>query len=205
MLQLQVRNLSKKYIGKEVLGGLNFDYTEGVLGIAGSNGSGKSTLLKCLAFLLKPSSGEIIWKRDEKNLDREQVKNALGFAAPYIELYPELSTAENLEFLARISDSDWNKEQEASIVESTETTIFRDQSYGSLSSGQQQRVKLAASLIRNPDILILDEPGTNLDQSGHQIIARIAEERRKNGRCLIIASNSEQELQLCDQIITLGN
>ena len=81
---------------------------------------------------------------------------------------------------------------------------FKDRLFKSLSTGQQQRVKLAAALVRNPEILFLDEPGSNLDAKGHHLVQQIVEEQANADKLVIIASNDPSELELCDNIIELG-
>ena len=104
MITLHVQQLSKRFIKKAVIQDLSFSHETGVLGIAGANGSGKSTLLKCLSFLLKPSKGKVSWLEEGTELETLQVKSKIGFAAPYVNLYAELTARENIKFITNIFD-----------------------------------------------------------------------------------------------------
>lgn len=203
MLRLEAQNITKKYSRHLVFEALSFEYEKGVLGIAGSNGSGKSTLLKCLAGLSKVSNGRLQWVEENNPLPFPLVKKKCGYAAPYINLYPELSVLENLQFLLKVSNSFGNLPGLKYLLEKVQVPGLADQLYGSLSTGQQQRVKLAAALVKNPDILILDEPGSNLDTAGHELVCEITRDAKAEGTLVIIASNDSREIDLCDQVIRL--
>ena len=172
------------------------------MGIGGPNGSGKSTLLKCLAGLMKPSSGEAKWEKETDSDDRH-IREQLGYAAPYISHYPELSTRENLLFLANIRNLAAPKERVEQLMKESGIAHRADVLYGSLSSGQQQRVRLASALLHEPKVLFLDEPGTNLDVTGRTLVRDIVSRARKNGMLSLIASNADEELKLCDEVIYL--
>jgi len=205
MIGLTVSSLTKKYNRKIVFQNLSFSYSAGVLGISGSNGSGKSTLLKCLAGLARPNSGSVEWKKRGKTVEKDEFKNLIGYAAPYINLYDELTVFENLEFLAEVSLQKKDVSSLNELLEYTDAFGYRDKLYKSLSTGQQQRVKLASSLIRNPEILFLDEPGSNLDKNGHELVKKIVADQKSKRTFVILASNDEREIALCDEIIALSN
>ena len=200
MVHLQVKNLSKTYVSSPVLRDLSFEFDGGVIGIAGPNGSGKSTLMRCLAGLTLPSSGEIKWHIDGEDFTHKTVASKLGYAAPYVQLYEELSTRENLAFIRDLRYS----ETCASIPELSsqfELEDFIDSLFGEISSGQQQRVKLAAANIHQPPVICLDEPGTNLDEAGHKIIQTMIRSCEQAGGLVLLASNQSRELDLCDHVV----
>lgn len=203
MISLQVRNLRKSFGTKTVFSDINFSHHEGSLGIAGSNGSGKSTLLKCLSGLLGPTAGTVRWLNGGSELPVASLKKKLGYAAPYINLYNELTCRENLRFLAKVR-------HRSAAVTSAEQWLSRaglenlaDQPFGKLSTGQQQRLRLASALFYEPQILMLDEPGSNLDEAGHSLVREIADDFNRPGRMLIIASNNSNELELCERIFSV--
>ena len=204
MIGLSVSNLTKKYNRKLIFDGLSFSHSKGVLGISGSNGSGKSTMLKCLANLLRPNDGTIVWKADGKVLSKTELKKRLGYAAPYINLYDELTVLENLQFLAEASVLNHEKSFYSELLLKTETDVLKDKLFKSLSTGQQQRAKLAASLIKNPSISLWDEPGSNLDVQGKRLVSAIIKQEAEKGTCVIIASNDAEEISLCDNVVLVG-
>lgn len=204
MIELQAAQISKKYNQKSIFKELSFSFREGVLGIAGANGSGKSTLMKCLAYLLRPTSGSVTWTKNGQVLKQAEFKQLAGYAAPYIGLYAELTVYENLKFLLEVGGFPAKKTDIEAIIARMQITHLQEQFYGSLSTGQQQRLKLAAALIRNPDILLLDEPGSNLDAKGHDLVKNVIEQARTDGKLVILASNDPNEIILCDKVIELG-
>jgi ABC-type multidrug transport system ATPase subunit len=204
MITLSVSNLTRKYNRKTVLDGVNFDHSSGVLGISGANGSGKSTLIKCLAGLLRPNSGTITWKRGDHTLTTNELKGFIGFAAPYISLYEELSVLENLKFLADVSHQDVDEIFYKELLSDNEISSISGKLYKSLSTGQQQRVKLASSLIKQPEVLFWDEPGSNLDEKGRTLVKQIIDNQKERGTLIILASNDPNELELCEDVLELS-
>lgn len=202
MIQLKADNLEKRFGQKTVFSNLTIETDTPVLGIAGINGSGKSTLLRCLAGLLKPSSGSVQWVIDGEQIKRTNLKNSLGYAAPYIQLYEELTVRENLEFIRNVRSLN-SSNSISNLLEPLGADQLLERHFGELSTGQQQRIKLAAAIIHDPDILLLDEPGSNLDEAGKEIILSLVERYKNSNRMVVIASNQEYELALCNEIIEL--
>lgn len=203
MISLNVNGLSKTYNRKPIFTDLTFRHDDGVLGIAGANGSGKSTLLKCLAYLTRAQRGTIEWRNQEFELTKEDIKGKIGFAAPYINLYDELTSYENLEFLLQVAGMPIQVTHINSQIDQVQMKDHRQKLFKSLSTGQRQRIKIAAALIRKPDIVFLDEPGSNLDASGHELIRKIVNVLKAKNKLVIIASNDPKEIELCDQVIEL--
>ena len=202
MIELRVTSLTKKYGYKSVFSDLNFISTSTVMGIAGANGSGKSTLLRVLSGLLKPTSGKIEWTIDRNPVDMAGFKQNIGYTAPYVELYEELTVFENLEFILKVrglSDNNTIPDQ----LKKMDAVDLSGQFYGSLSTGQRQRIKLAAAMIHQPSILFLDEPGSNLDKKGLGRVEQMIQEFKSSRTFVLIASNLSAELDLCDQIFHL--
>lgn len=205
MISLKVQQLTKKYNRNTIFDKISFAHQEGILGISGANGSGKSTLLKCLAYLLKPNSGVIEWFNGSGLISKENLKNTIGYAAPYINLYDEMTVFENLKFIGELSHANPNDSFYDDLLTQMEVNTFKDRIFKSLSTGQQQRVKLASSLVRRPKILFWDEPGSNLDEKGHSLVKRIVDNEKTKGTLVILASNDPDEISLCDNVISLGH
>lgn len=203
MVSLYVKDLSKKFGLNSVWHNLSFQHEQGVLGIAGPNGSGKSTLLQCIAGLLRPSSGTIAWKDGREVLKIEALKDILGYAAPYISLYRELSAIENIRFLSNLRKIPTDHSAIKELLGRVELSTVAEKPYGTLSTGQQQRARLAAALFSEPKILLLDEPGTNLDEQGRALIGNIVNQAKNEQRLVILASNREEELALCDRVFSV--
>ena len=202
MIDLNVIKLNKRFGSKPVLTDVSFSSSSTVLGISGSNGSGKSTLLKCISGLMKPSSGEVRWVKNGSGLSKRSLKNHIGYAAPYIQYYEELSVMENLQFLMDLNDQK-DLHPPHLLLKRFGIGPLSENLYGELSTGQQQRVKLAGALIHQPEILILDEPGSNLDKKGRFAVEELIIAEREQNHFIILASNQSYELDLCDKTIHL--
>lgn len=204
-MTVQTLNLGKRFGSKLVLDAVNLIHSHGVLGISGPNGSGKSTLLQCLAGLIRPTSGQVQWYEKDQNIGIHKIKKQLGYAAPYINLYEELTCTENLHFLMQLRRTPEKSSGIHAILQHFGIGGGADRPFGKLSTGQQQRLRLAAAVIHEPAVLCLDEPGSNLDEKGRDLIASLVREYRKSDRCVILASNTPDELALCDTIFSLAN
>lgn len=202
MIEISAKKIVKNYGPNQVLPGVSFQYRSTVLGIAGSNGSGKSTLLKILSGLLKPTVGSVLWKIDQTDHSPKAIKPYIGFTAPYIQLYEELTVYENVRFLLDLQKISTIKDINI-LLRRFEISDLSHKLFGNLSTGQQQRVKLATTLIKKPAILILDEPGANLDTRGKILIEDLVDDFRAENKMAVIASNQADELKLCDEILDL--
>ena len=200
-LTLKCNNLRHSFSGKTLFNDLNFSLSSGgSLAVTGRNGSGKSTLLKIVSNLLQPVSGLILFEINDKSIPRNDFHKYAGMSAPYISLYDELSGLENLEFFAGLKNvSRSNIEpllKRAGIFESRNKTVKN------YSSGMKQRLKLCFALLNDPQVLILDEPMTNLDSEGNDFVRAIALEQKEKG-ILIIATNNPDETALCDDTLNV--
>lgn len=202
---LKVTSLTKRFGSRLVLDRLSFVADREIIGIAGKNGSGKTTLMRSLAGLIQPSKGTIEWDFDGVVADRSKIRRYSGLAGPWIQLYREMSNFENLMFLGKLHQLDTLPDRVDACLERVGMLNLRSQTYGSLSSGQQQRMKLASAIIHDPIALLLDEPGTNLDDAGAQIVHDLINYWRDQHRVLILASNDPDELVLCDRIINVSD
>jgi ABC-type multidrug transport system ATPase subunit len=202
-LQLSVQNLRKRFGGNRVFNDITLTHKGGVMGIAGANGSGKSTLLQCFARLVRPTSGQVEWYKKEQQIDVQKITNHLGYAAPYINLYEELSCSENLEFLLQLRNTTDVPAAVQAALARTEIQNLGDQLFGKLSTGQQQRMRLAAAIVHQPKVLFLDEPGSNLDEKGRMLIESLVAEFKEVDKLVIIASNNPDELALCNRVYSV--
>lgn len=207
MIHLQIERLSHHYGSQAVFTGLTVDSSTPLFGVSGSNGSGKSTLLRCLAGLLKPKEGTILWSIDGENLLPTENGGRIGFAAPYVELYEPMSVRENLHFLQRLRRSEQTEAPAplGGLLERFQAETLADKPYGELSTGQRQRVKLAAAFLHDPPVICLDEPGSNLDGAGRELVRKILQQNSGNGRMIVIASNRADELELCGRTLNLDD
>jgi ABC-type multidrug transport system ATPase subunit len=198
MWRLTLSELSHSFGLKHVFGPLGFDAEVNRLAVSGANGSGKSTLMRLLAGLMDPSSGILTWTCSGVPIEPTHIRHHLGFAAPYLGIYPELSVRENLTLVASLRGL--GSAEVASAAERLGMGGFMDQRAGACSSGQQQRLRLATAIVHSPSLLLLDEPGTNLDASGFDTVSNLV---RDWPGAVVVASNQADELNWCQERLTV--
>ena len=105
MIHIHAEKISRDFGHRRVLKDISFSVQTGnCLAITGPNGSGKTTLMRILSHLIRPSSGRLSYERDGKHIDPQKIYPLIGFIGPYLELYQDLTAAENLHFFARMHD-----------------------------------------------------------------------------------------------------
>ena len=200
---LEALQLNKSFGRRLIFNDLNFKFEkQGVYGISGPNGSGKSTLVKIIAGIIGASKGKIIHTYNDKILNEDNLHNHLGFVSPYLVLYEEFSTLENLKLFADIRGVDFNNQRVEYLLNKFLLLKRKDDLLKTYSSGMKQRVKFIFALMHSPQLLIFDEPTSNLDEEGKSSVYEIVKEESKNN-IVIIASNEKNDLELCDEIVYL--
>jgi heme exporter protein A len=203
MISLGVKNLAKSFGFRKVFEGISFSLREKEsLVFTGKNGSGKSTLLKILAGLLRPSKGEINISLDGQTTNKIERRKLLGFVGPDLSLYDELTALENLEFLSKAQGLEFKKEELIQRLEKIGLKGRGEDLVSSYSSGMKQRLKYVFALLHEPQILLLDEPGSNLDEPGLFLLDDIIAEQKKRG-ILVLATNDKREIKYGDKILNL--
>ncbi len=201
-IELLAVNLTKKFDRKIIFEKVNFSLTRGSsTAITGRNGSGKSTLIKIIANLLFHSSGEVNLLVDGVKQKRELLYKYIGFVSPYLSLYDEFTGYENLRIVSDIRGMGY--ENIDPVLKRVGLYPRRNDLLKIYSSGMKQRLKIAFSILHNPEILLLDEPTSNLDLEGVSVIDDISSEYKKD-KILIIATNDAHERSLCENEINLN-
>jgi heme exporter protein A len=195
--------LNKSFGRRLIFNDLQFKFNQaGVYGISGPNGSGKSTLVKIVAGIIGASKGKIIHKLNDKDIDEEHLHNHIGFVSPYLVLYEEFSTYENLELFSEIRGVKFNQERVDYLLNKFLLFKRKDDLLKTYSSGMKQRVKFIFALMHSPQLLILDEPTSNLDDEGKSSVYELVKEEGRNN-IVLIASNENHDLELCSEIVYL--
>jgi heme exporter protein A len=208
-VRLVAESLSRSF-GRRAFGPVSFAVEAGrVLGVAGENGSGKTTLLKTLAGLIRPSAGSakifLESGESEGGHDPRDVPWCIGWVAPDLALYGELTAEENLIFFERVRGLAPSPGLARVLLEGVglPPESHSKKSLSSLSTGQRQRVKLAFATLHEPDLLLLDEPGANLDEAGRSVVEKVVAAQRCRG-ITVIASNDPRDLALADERVSLS-
>ena len=205
MLSLELENISKWFGERRVFENINLKLeSPASLAIIGPNGCGKTTLLKIICGLIRPSRGKATLKQNGQEVKKEDQRAFVSIVASDIELYEELTALENLGFISRLRDSKHSEIELNQKLEQVGLKGRENEPVGSFSSGMKQRLKYAVALSVSPQILILDEPSSNLDEEGVFLMEKIIEEQKKSGM-VILATNDLKETQYAQQTYKLVN
>ena len=203
---LSCSNLEKKFLNKVIFRNFSAELKAGdSLAVTGRNGSGKSTLLKTIAGLIKPDKGKITFSSDGGEINHDRHHLYAGMIAPYINLYEELTAFENLSFFFDLKNpaaKNGKQERIEHLLNRINLYSRRNDEVKNFSSGMKQRVKLAFAVINSPPLLLMDEPRTNLDTQGIELVYEVAEEQKKNG-VLIVATNEPDDTRLCSRTVSI--
>lgn len=192
--------LAKKFGRNALFRNINLALETGQsLSITGPNGSGKSTLLMILAGLLRPTAGSISLATT-KAIEKSEWPLHIGYTGPLINPYDELTGMENISFAAMQGRDD---SRALPLLEQFCLDRHRDKKVKHYSSGMKQRLKILLALLNDPPVLMLDEPGMNLDAGGTAVLHSCIQSVR-NDKIIILATNDEKEEKLCSGVIRLG-
>jgi len=174
----------------------------GCVAVLGTNGAGKSTLLRMVAGLLRPTAGTLEVHVDGAAVPMPERRRVVGFASPELAFYDEFTVGENLLFVAGargMADPPAAVREALGRVGLLEREADR---VAALSSGMKQRLRLAFAVLHRPALLLLDEPGSHLDDVGRAVTEAIVAEHRREG-LVLLATNEPRERELADSRIEL--
>jgi ABC-2 type transport system ATP-binding protein len=202
---IQTEDLTKSYGRLVAVDHLSFEVqSREILGFLGPNGAGKTTTMRMLLGLVQPSSGSarILGMDIEQNLP--QILSRTGSIIENPTFYPFLSGRDNLRVVAKLTGSG-NQRIEA-VLELADLTGSANRSFKTYSLGMKQRLAVAAALLGEPDLLILDEPGNGLDPAGIVEMRDLMRRLKAQGNAVLISSHVLHEIeQICDRIIILNH
>lgn len=164
-MELEIRNISKRYGKKTAVRDVNLSLTPGVWGLIGANGAGKTTLMRMLTGILTPSSGRVLYDGIDISDLGEAYRDALGYLPQSFGFYPEFNVVDYLEYVATLKGLGKRvyRDKIEELLDLLNLTEVRKKPIKKLSGGMQRRVGIAQALLNDPDILILDEPTSGLD------------------------------------------
>jgi heme exporter protein A len=200
---LEARDLAHRYSPRRGLDTVSFSVTApGAVAVTGVNGSGKSTLLRVIAGLLRPSGGALAVEIGGRAIPHAERRHVVGLASPELSFYDEMTCAENLAFAAEARGLAQPRRAALEALARAELSSRAEDLVTALSSGMKQRLRLAFALLHRPPVLLLDEPGSHLDDAGRDLVSRIVNEQRASG-LVLIATNDEREWGLAGERIEL--
>jgi ABC-2 type transport system ATP-binding protein len=203
-MSIRISGLTKSYGSHKAIDNITFSVEKGeIVGFLGPNGAGKSTTMKIITGYLKAESGNVLVSDKDVSLDPIAVKNRIGYLPESNPLYYDMYVREYLHFLADVHRIQNKKNKTEQSIEKVGLMKEANKKIGQLSKGYKQRVGLAAALIHDPEVLILDEPTTGLDPN--QII-EIREVIRSLGKekTVLFSSHILQEVEaICKRVVII--
>ncbi|HEX5776834.1 MAG TPA: ABC transporter ATP-binding protein [Caulobacteraceae bacterium] len=200
-LAVDVHGLNKSFGEKHVVQDLSIQVEEGrITGFLGPNGSGKTTTLRMLCGLLTPDSGEGQVLGLDFRRDAEAVKLQTGYMTQRFSLYEDLSIQENLDFIARVYGLADRRRRVTEAIERLGLENRRGQLSGSLSGGWKQRLALAASVLHDPRLLLLDEPTAGVDPKARREFWDEIHALSAEGLTVLVSTHYMDEAERCHDI-----
>ena len=194
-----LESLTKHYGELEALSDLSLKVRPGeIYALLGPNGAGKTTALRCLATLLKPTSGTASVGGADVVQDPLRVRSRIGFLAASMGLYERLSARELVTYFGRLQGLEEEQlgKRVDELADLFELDDFRGRYCGRLSTGQRQRVAMARAIVHDPSALILDEPTLGLDVLSGETILRFMAEERSRGKAILFSTHQMAEVEL---------
>jgi ABC-2 type transport system ATP-binding protein len=205
-LAIDVRGLTKRFGERTVVDQLSIQVRKGeICGFLGRNGSGKTTTIRLLCGLLTPDSGEGRCLGYDIRRDADKIKRQVGYMTQRFSLYQDLSVRENLEFVARLYGMAGRRAVVSGALERLGLLARREQLAGSLSGGWKQRMALAACMLHQPDLLLLDEPTAGVDPKARRDFWQQIHALAAEGLTVLVSTHYMDEAERCDRIVYILN
>jgi ABC-2 type transport system ATP-binding protein len=204
---LSLRNLRVRFGDRVVVDGVSLDVSRGeIAGLVGPNGSGKSTTLAVAAGLLDPFEGEVHLDGRPRSADPAAFALRIGFVPQDLALYDELTAAENLLFFGKLYGLAGKDLRRRAVRSLARLGVGERAGHrvGTLSGGLKQRVNIAAALLHDPPVLLLDEPTANLDAASRDRLFADLDRLRDDGHAILFTTHHWDEAELgCDRVAVL--
>lgn len=199
---IETRNLTKRFGKQTAVNSLDMKIEKGkIYGLVGKNGAGKTTTMCMLLNLSKPTNGEIFFFGKHYKQDPYDVYSKIGSIIETPGFYENLSAFDNLKVFAKLR-GDYNKEDIEKALEIVSLTHAKDKKFKNFSLGMKQRLGIAAAIIHNPEILILDEPINGLDPMGIKEIRKLLKDLSEvYGTTILISSHILSEIEAIADVI----
>lgn len=202
---IKSNNLIKTIGEKVILRGVNLHICKGeTVAILGPNGVGKSTWLKIVAGLMRPTEGQILINGKLLKKDQYEEKEKLGFLGHQSFLYDHLTPVENLKFFAKLYHVRNPKDKIDELLKEVGLHFFKNDPVQSFSRGMVQRLAIARAILHEPEILLLDEPHTGLDQQAVDILNKVILRLKEHDVTVVMVTHDfSQVIHTCDRAVIL--
>lgn len=202
-MSIEVKQVSKNYGSQKALDGVSFTIKSGeIVGFLGPNGAGKSTMMKIITTYIAQSEGNVTVNGHNVSTEPMMVKESVGYLPEHNPLYLDMYVKEYIQFNASIHKVDDNRVTE--VIDQVGLKPEVHKKIGQLSKGYRQRVGLAAALLHDPEVLILDEPTTGLDPNQLVEIRNLIKEIGKT-KTVLFSTHIMQEVEaVCDRVIIIN-
>ncbi len=204
-MRLELKEIKKSFDGKEILHGISFSVESGkALGLLGRNGAGKTTTIRIIMDVFHADSGEVLMDGSKFHYQPGDI----GYLPEERGLYPKRVIGEQLVYLGMLRGL--NKKQAVSNMkkwlERLDVSEYENRKLDTLSKGNQQKVQLAATLVSDPEIVILDEPFSGLDPVNAQILKDVITELIQEGKIVIFSSHQMSYVEeFCEEIVIINH
>ncbi|MEX1125268.1 MAG: ABC transporter ATP-binding protein [Acidimicrobiia bacterium] len=202
---IEVVGLVKRYEDRVAVAGIDFDLSPGeIFGVLGPNGAGKTTTILMLLGLTEPTEGSVRVCGLDPARDAIGVKRRVGYLPDAVGFYDDLTGRQNLRYTARLNELSPSEAEDriTELLDEVGLTEAADYLVGTYSRGMRQRLGVADILVKDPDVVILDEPTASIDPEGVvEILALISRLAHTDGRAVLISSHMlNQVQQVCDRV-----
>ncbi|MGP8078749.1 MAG: ABC transporter ATP-binding protein [Thermoplasmata archaeon] len=206
---IETQGLSKRFGDFTALDTLDLRIEGGkCVGFLGPNGAGKTTTLKLLTDMIFPSAGECFVNGISVQRERKQALESTGVLIESPEIYPSLTPNQALDMVAdlrNLSQAE-RKERIPAVLAEVKMSEWADRRFGKFSKGMKQRINIAAALVHDPQILMLDEPATGLDPRGMAEVRSIVRDLKKHDRLIFMSSHILAEVtDVCDEVALINH
>jgi ABC-2 type transport system ATP-binding protein len=200
----EVSNVVKTYGSKSVVNNVSFGVSPGeTFGLIGPNGAGKTTTIRMMMDIVKPDSGEIRILGERLS---EETKNKIGYLPEERGLYKKLTVTETLTYLAALKGKQVDSRRTEGLLKRVGMLAHKNKKIEELSRGMGQLIQFLATIIHDPQLIILDEPFAGLDPVNTELLKEIILEMRGQGKAFILSTHQMNQVEeLCDRILMINH
>jgi len=203
MNRIVLENIAKRYAREWIFRGVNIELQANqAYVILGSNGSGKSTLLQVISSYLTPSKGSVKYYAQNQEIVVEQLYKYFSIATPYLELPEEFTLLEVIDFHRKLKPF-YNEMSNTEVISLMGLEHAKNKALSNYSSGMKQRVKLGLAILSKTDLLLIDEPSSNLDAQAIKWFQDLISDYRKDRIIVICSNHIEAEYSFCSHEIVM--